>query len=66
MRVWDALRKVPAGTTVCYTFLAEQIGAPNAVQAVAQAGAANPLAVCNSPSPGDPRPRGFGGISLGH
>ncbi len=45
MRVWDALRKVPAGTTVCYTFLAEQIGAPNAVQAVAQACAANPLAV---------------------
>jgi AraC family transcriptional regulator of adaptative response/methylated-DNA-[protein]-cysteine methyltransferase len=28
-----------------YTFLAEQIGAPNAVRAVAQAWAANPLAV---------------------
>jgi AraC family transcriptional regulator of adaptative response/methylated-DNA-[protein]-cysteine methyltransferase len=24
MRVWDALQKVPAGTTVSYTFLAEQ------------------------------------------
>ena len=45
MRVWDALQKVPAGTTVSYTFLAEQIGAPNAAQAVAQACAANPLAV---------------------
>lgn len=45
MRVWDALQQVPAGTTVSYTFLAEQIGAPNAVQAVAQACAANPLAV---------------------
>jgi AraC family transcriptional regulator of adaptative response/methylated-DNA-[protein]-cysteine methyltransferase len=45
MRVWDALRKVPAGTTVSYTFLAEQIGAPNAVQDVAQACATNPLAV---------------------
>jgi AraC family transcriptional regulator of adaptative response/methylated-DNA-[protein]-cysteine methyltransferase len=45
MRVWDALQKVPAGTTVSYTFLAEQIGAPNAVRAVAQACAANPLAV---------------------
>jgi AraC family transcriptional regulator of adaptative response/methylated-DNA-[protein]-cysteine methyltransferase len=45
MRVWDALRKVPAGTTVSYTFLAEQIGAPTAVRAVAQACAANPLAV---------------------
>jgi AraC family transcriptional regulator, regulatory protein of adaptative response / methylated-DNA-[protein]-cysteine methyltransferase len=45
MRVWDALQKVPAGTTVSYTFLAEQIGAPGAAQAVAQACAANPLAV---------------------
>ena len=45
MRVWDALQEVPAGTTVSYTFLAEQIGAPNAVRAVAQACAANPLAV---------------------
>lgn len=26
MQVWDALQKVPAGTTVNYTFLAEQIG----------------------------------------
>ena len=33
MRVWDALQKVPAGTTASYTFLAEQIGAPNAVRA---------------------------------
>jgi AraC family transcriptional regulator of adaptative response/methylated-DNA-[protein]-cysteine methyltransferase len=45
MRVWDALKKVPPGTTVSYTFLAEQIGAPNAARAVAQACAANPLAV---------------------
>jgi AraC family transcriptional regulator of adaptative response/methylated-DNA-[protein]-cysteine methyltransferase len=33
MRVWGALQQVPAGTTVSYTFLAEQIGAPNAVRA---------------------------------
>jgi AraC family transcriptional regulator of adaptative response/methylated-DNA-[protein]-cysteine methyltransferase len=45
MRVWDALQKVPAGTTVSYTFLAEQIGAPNAVRAVERACAANHLAV---------------------
>jgi AraC family transcriptional regulator of adaptative response/methylated-DNA-[protein]-cysteine methyltransferase len=44
MRVWDALQKVPAGSTVNYTFLAEQIGAPNAVWAVAQACAVNHLA----------------------
>jgi AraC family transcriptional regulator, regulatory protein of adaptative response / methylated-DNA-[protein]-cysteine methyltransferase len=31
-RVWDALQKTPTGTTVNYTFLAEQIGAPGAVR----------------------------------
>jgi AraC family transcriptional regulator, regulatory protein of adaptative response / methylated-DNA-[protein]-cysteine methyltransferase len=35
MRVWDALQKVPAGSTVNYTFLAEHVGVPNAVGAVA-------------------------------
>jgi AraC family transcriptional regulator of adaptative response/methylated-DNA-[protein]-cysteine methyltransferase len=45
LRVWDALQKVRAGTTVSYTFLAEQIGAPKAVRAVARACKANPLAV---------------------
>jgi len=29
IRVWEALQKVPAGAPVNYTFLAEQIGAPN-------------------------------------
>jgi AraC family transcriptional regulator of adaptative response/methylated-DNA-[protein]-cysteine methyltransferase len=45
MSVWDALQNVPAGTTVSYESLARQIGAPDAVCAVAQACAANPLAV---------------------
>jgi AraC family transcriptional regulator of adaptative response/methylated-DNA-[protein]-cysteine methyltransferase len=27
-RVWDVLQSVPAGTTMNYTFLAEQIGPP--------------------------------------
>lgn len=44
-RVWQALREVPAGSTVSYTELAERIGAPNAVRAVASACAANTLAV---------------------
>ena len=44
-RVWQALRKIPAGTTVSYTELAQRIGAPSAVRAVAQACAANALAV---------------------
>jgi AraC family transcriptional regulator of adaptative response/methylated-DNA-[protein]-cysteine methyltransferase len=32
MRVWDALQKVPTGSTVNYTFLTEHIGVPNAVR----------------------------------
>jgi AraC family transcriptional regulator of adaptative response/methylated-DNA-[protein]-cysteine methyltransferase len=44
-RVWQALRKVPAGERVSYADIARRIGAPRAVRAVAQACAANPLAV---------------------
>jgi AraC family transcriptional regulator, regulatory protein of adaptative response / methylated-DNA-[protein]-cysteine methyltransferase len=33
VRVWDALQTVPAGTTMNFTFLAEQIGAPAATTA---------------------------------
>lgn len=44
-RVWQALREVPAGTQVSYTEIAARIGAPKAVRAVAQACAANTLAV---------------------
>lgn len=44
-RVWNALRSVPAGSTVSYTELARRIGAPKAVRAVAKACAANALAV---------------------
>jgi AraC family transcriptional regulator, regulatory protein of adaptative response / methylated-DNA-[protein]-cysteine methyltransferase len=44
-RVWQALRAIPAGATVTYTEIAKRIGAPRAVRAVAQACAANALAV---------------------
>jgi len=44
-RVWQALRTIPAGSTASYTNIAQRIGAPNAVRAVARACAANPLAV---------------------
>ncbi|MCY0994573.1 bifunctional DNA-binding transcriptional regulator/O6-methylguanine-DNA methyltransferase Ada [Nannocystis sp. ILAH1] len=44
-RVWQALRAIPAGATVCYADIAERIGAPRSVRAVAQACAANALAV---------------------
>jgi len=44
-RVWHALQAIPAGETVSYKVLAERIGAPQSVRAVAGACAANPLAV---------------------
>jgi AraC family transcriptional regulator, regulatory protein of adaptative response / methylated-DNA-[protein]-cysteine methyltransferase len=44
-RVWQALRKVPAGSTVSYTEMAKRIGSPRAFRAVAQACAANPVAI---------------------
>jgi AraC family transcriptional regulator of adaptative response/methylated-DNA-[protein]-cysteine methyltransferase len=44
-RVWQALRQIPAGATVTYTEIAERVGAPKAVRAVAQACASNALAV---------------------
>jgi len=44
-RVWQALREIPAGSTMSYTEIAERIGAPKAVRAVAQACAANAIAV---------------------
>jgi AraC family transcriptional regulator of adaptative response/methylated-DNA-[protein]-cysteine methyltransferase len=44
-RVWEALRTVPVGTTVTYTELADSIGAPNSVRAVAGACASNPIAL---------------------
>ncbi|MDR3376100.1 MAG: bifunctional DNA-binding transcriptional regulator/O6-methylguanine-DNA methyltransferase Ada [Ancalomicrobiaceae bacterium] len=45
LRVWQALRRIPAGTTVSYSDLARTIGDPSAVRAVAGACAANKLAV---------------------
>jgi AraC family transcriptional regulator, regulatory protein of adaptative response / methylated-DNA-[protein]-cysteine methyltransferase len=44
-RVWEALRAIPVGTTVTYSELANSIGAPNAIRAVAGACAANPIAL---------------------
>lgn len=44
-RVWQALRSIPPGSTVSYSEVAERIGAPKSVRAVAQACAANAIAV---------------------
>jgi AraC family transcriptional regulator of adaptative response/methylated-DNA-[protein]-cysteine methyltransferase len=44
-RVWRALAQIPAGATASYAEIAQRIGAPSAVRAVAQACSQNPLAV---------------------
>jgi AraC family transcriptional regulator, regulatory protein of adaptative response / methylated-DNA-[protein]-cysteine methyltransferase len=44
-KVWQALRKIPAGSTASYAEIARKIGEPKASRAVAQACGANLLAV---------------------
>lgn len=44
-RVWEALRRIPPGTTATYAEIARRIGHPRAQRAVAGACAANRLAV---------------------
>lgn len=44
-RVWQALRRIPPGTTATYAEIAAALGTPKAVRAVARACASNALAV---------------------
>lgn len=44
-RVWEALREIPVGATATYTQVAERIGHPRAVRAVARACATNNIAL---------------------
>lgn len=44
-RVWQALRSIPLGETRTYSQIAEAIGAPQAVRAVARACATNSIAI---------------------
>jgi AraC family transcriptional regulator of adaptative response/methylated-DNA-[protein]-cysteine methyltransferase len=44
-KVWKALRAIPSGKTATYAEIAKAIGRPSAVRAVAQACAANRLAI---------------------
>ena len=47
MRVWSELRKIPYGETRSYAQVAEAVGNPKAVRAVARACATNPVAIVN-------------------
>ena len=44
-QVWQALREIPIGETVSYGEIAEAIGRPKSVRAVARACASNKLAI---------------------
>jgi AraC family transcriptional regulator of adaptative response/methylated-DNA-[protein]-cysteine methyltransferase len=44
-KVWDVLRRIPRGETRSYSQVAQELGNPQAVRAVARACASNPVAV---------------------
>ena len=44
-RVWQAIQAIPMGTTASYQEIAESIGSPKSVRAVAQACASNAIAI---------------------
>lgn len=63
-KVWKALRRIPPGRPVSYGALAETIGMPSAVRAVANANARNCIAVvqpCHRVVAADGSLHGFGG-----
>jgi methylated-DNA-[protein]-cysteine S-methyltransferase len=45
LRVWDALREIPYGTTTTYGALARELGRPAAARAVGSANAHNPISI---------------------
>jgi methylated-DNA-[protein]-cysteine S-methyltransferase len=62
--VWQALRRIPAGTTISYADLARRIGQPGSVRAVGSANGANPVAVivpCHRVIGSDGSLTGYGG-----
>ncbi len=64
-RVWRALRDIPAGATRTYAQVAQAIGAPRAVRAVANACAANPVALAIPCHRVVPKSGGTGGYRWG-
>lgn len=45
LQVWEALRRIPAGTTTSYGSIARELGTPGAARAVGMANGANPIAI---------------------
>jgi len=64
LKVWNALRKIPGGTTTSYGALAKKIGKPDAVRAVGLANGQNPVALivpCHRVIGSDGSLTGYGG-----
>jgi methylated-DNA-[protein]-cysteine S-methyltransferase len=62
--VWQALRRIPHGTTISYAELARRVGTISAVRAVGSANGANPVAVivpCHRVIGSDGSLTGYGG-----
>lgn len=63
-QVWQALRRIPSGSTISYAELARRIGNPSAIRAVGTANGANPVAVivpCHRVIGSDGSLTGYGG-----
>jgi len=64
LRVWAALREIPAGETISYLMLARRIGDPTAARAVGASNGANPIAIvvpCHRVIASDGRLSGYAG-----
>jgi methylated-DNA-[protein]-cysteine S-methyltransferase len=64
VRVWNALREIPYGTTISYGELARRVGRPTGARAVGAANGRNPVAVvvpCHRVIGADGSLTGFGG-----
>lgn len=63
-KMWDALRKIPAGTTLTYGMFARRLKRPTAIRAVGAANGANPISIvvpCHRLIGADGRLTGYGG-----
>jgi methylated-DNA-[protein]-cysteine S-methyltransferase len=63
-KVWNALCRIPVGTTVSYGALAREIGEPKAVRAVGLANGSNPIGIvvpCHRVIGSDGSLTGYGG-----
>jgi methylated-DNA-[protein]-cysteine S-methyltransferase len=64
MRIWKALRTIPAGETISYQELARRAGSPGAVRAAGNANGKNPVSLaipCHRVIHADGSIGGYGG-----